>query len=102
LQMRNNIIWADDSATLYVDAPIDEENNIFWSRGGHPFNSIAISPSSIVADPQFVNPDAGDFHLKPTSPAFNAGATDPVSAGYALDMDGNDVTGLPPIGAYAR
>lgn len=40
-------------------------------------NSTAIGAkgaNDIVADPQFVNPSAGDFRLKSTSPAINNGA----------------------------
>jgi hypothetical protein len=76
LELKNNIIWADASAVLDADAPIDEGYNLFWSRNGSPYSNIPLSATSRIADPQFVNPQANDFHLQPTSPAIAAGTAD--------------------------
>lgn len=41
----------------------------------------------VEGDPQFVNPAAEDFHLKPTSPAIDAGANQPALL-TVTDIDG--------------
>jgi hypothetical protein len=104
LQMRNNIIWADKSATLYVDAPIDEGYDIFWNRDGSPYTSVPISGTSKIADPLFVNPDAGDFHLRPGSPAIGAGTVEANALGLTVDRDGKVLVQAGPanIGVYVH
>lgn len=53
------------------------ENNILYNAGGPFFGSYCIDVSgkynNISADPQFVNPSTGDYHLKRTSPAIDSG-----------------------------
>lgn len=58
----------------------------------------------IVADPQFVDPDNGDYHLSPTSPALDAApaANDTGDAiGNDVDLDGHpravDLPGIPSV-----
>ncbi|MBI1225410.1 MAG: DUF5123 domain-containing protein [Bacteroidetes bacterium] len=54
-------------------------------------------------DPQFVDPDNGDFHLLPTSPAINAGNNAIVdSLGILTDIEGNPRIqgGTVDMGAY--
>ncbi|HUW34456.1 MAG TPA: hypothetical protein VM223_22845 [Planctomycetota bacterium] len=58
-------------------------HNLYWQVGGGPvnFGGITMKDSqalgndrdSIVADPLFVNPEAGDFRLRPESPALKMG-----------------------------
>ncbi|MGB4775975.1 MAG: choice-of-anchor Q domain-containing protein [Daejeonella sp.] len=43
---------------------------------------------NIDADPLFENAVTGDFHLKPPSPAINAGSNAAIPAGITLDIDG--------------
>jgi len=82
LTMRNNIIQAV-AKVGYADAPFNEDYNLYF--GGQ--RQFAIGSHSIVADPVFVDPAAGDLHLASTSPAINAG----------VDI-GNGVT--PDMGAF--
>ena len=53
------------------------ENNILYNAGGAFFGSYCIDVSTkynnIVADPQFVSPSTGDYHIKSSSPAIDAG-----------------------------
>jgi len=103
LSLVNNIFVADTA--MYTQGPVTENHNLFWVRsGGPPATTQRFDPTSIVADPQFVDPANGDFHLLPTSPAVNAGSTESVQAGDATDMDGKTVPQGPAvdIGVYEQ
>ncbi len=54
--------------------------------------------NSVFSDPQFINAEAGDFHLKATSPCIDKGT----DVGLKFDKDGNSVPkgGGVDIGAY--
>ncbi len=99
LTMRNNVV----QATLkvgYADAPFDEDYNMFF--GGQ--RQFQVGSHSVVADPAFTDPAAGNLRLKATSPAIDRG----VDAGITLDFDdqvmpwdGNgDGLAAPDIGAF--
>lgn len=83
LVMRNNVIQAAWKVG-YADAPFDEDYDLFFqgqiqfTRGAH----------TLVADPRFVSPSTGDFHLLATSPAIDSGAS---GLGWSTDLDGNPV-----------
>ncbi|MBL9114671.1 MAG: right-handed parallel beta-helix repeat-containing protein [Verrucomicrobiaceae bacterium] len=53
-----------DDVVITEAEPLDEWNA--WQAEGWDQNSL-------VADPQFINPDQDDFRLQPTSPAFRLG-----------------------------
>lgn len=57
---------------------------------------------NIMGDPKFVNPDNGDFHLLPESPAINAGKLTPDLKNISTDLDGKPrvVGGKIDMGAY--
>jgi len=95
------------------------DNNILYNAGGPFFGSYCVDVSSqgnnIVADPQFVDPSNGNYHLRSTSPAIDKGANSALQtmqsmiAGINLtaDFDGHsriqNTTGLGCIvdmGAY--
>lgn len=74
--------WKAGSA----DGKFIESHNIYWKKGGNPFVQFvgfAMHSTSKKADPMFVNPDAGDFHLKAGSPAIDTG----IDVGWLVDLD---------------
>ena len=95
------------------------QNNILYNVGGPFFGSYCVDVSgkynNIVADPQFVSPSTGDYHLRGTSPAIDHGQNSVLQAFLTMtgisvttDFDGNprlqDATGTPcaiiDMGAY--
>jgi hypothetical protein len=85
LVMRNNVIQAA-LKTGYADAAFDEDYDLFF-QGQVQFTKGA---HSLVADPRFVSPSTGDFHLLATSPAIDTGIA--VSGlGFMTDLDGRPV-----------
>lgn len=82
----HNLCWCD-SPNL-ADAVWDQglmlcRSNLYWNIEGKPFGwkgksfaewqALGQDAGSVVADPQFVDPENGDFRLKPGSPAFALG-----------------------------
>lgn len=59
------------------------DHNLYWHTAGKPlflenftfeqWQAKGLDQHSLVADPRFVNPEAGDFRLLPDSPAFKLG-----------------------------
>jgi hypothetical protein len=82
LKLRNNIIVAQAKAA-YADAPFDEAADVFY---GGPVQ-LGIGPGTVVADPRFQNPAAGDFRLRRSSPAVDRG----VLLGFRADLHGGPV-----------
>jgi hypothetical protein len=95
LILRNNVIQAVAKAG-YADGAIDEDHNLYW--GGRV--QFATGPHTLVADPAFVAPGAGDLRPRADSPALDRGA--PTS--YTRDRDGAVVPRgpAPDLGAYER
>lgn len=87
-EILNNIVMGCDAWDL---EPIDASFTLFWDNGVDYADSVDGENNRYV-DPMFVDPVAGDFHLRQGSPAIDAG--DP--RGPYRDADGtrND------MGAY--
>jgi hypothetical protein len=83
IQMQNNIIFSVSSAEPYIEAgsTITGDHNLFFGNGAAPSGF----PSSINANPLFVNPGNSDFHLQSGSRAIGAGIS---VAGLLTDKDG--------------
>ena len=96
---------ATDKFDLYVDttstAGLVSNYNIFWNSTGQDiikygpdrystvsaFTTTGQDSQSIQADPNFIDPAAGDFHLRTGSPAIDSGTS--ASAEWpAVDADG--------------
>lgn len=76
LTAENNIFWAEEKV-VFADAPFIEGHNIYWSSSGEPLlqlSGFTIAESSMLANPRFVNAEAGDFRLLPDSPAIDMGS----------------------------
>src|SRR5262249_45159892 len=74
----NNIIWQTfNSRTDFAGTP-PLQNCVVKGYVGS-------NPTVITADPQFVDPAHGDFHLKATSPCIDAGTS---VTGVAADFEG--------------
>jgi hypothetical protein len=76
------------------------QNNILYNASGPFFGSHCVDVSgednNITADPQFVSASTGDYHLKSSSPAIDAGANSVLRTFYTMtgknfstDFDGN-------------
>ena len=85
-------------------------NCILWNNLPHEitnaYNSVITysdikggcsGTGNIKADPLFVNPDEGDYHLQSGSPCIDAGISD---GAPATDKDGNPRDSNPDMGAY--
>ena len=84
----NNIVYWNNESPL-LSRPATDENvvfnhNLYWNAAGKvDFNGLTLQEwqklpggkgkGSLVADPMFVDVAAGDFHLKPGSPAEKTG-----------------------------
>ena len=86
----NCILWNDSPNEISeYGTPIVTYTDI---QGGYT------GESNINADPQFVNPAGGDYHLQSGSPCINAG-----KSGIGIptdDQDGKPRDGRPDMGAY--
>ena len=85
---RNIFYWVAPDARLFATGPLDEtvirvDNNLYYAAGnevllgsGETFaewRERGFDTHSLIADPGFVNPAAGDYSLKPDSPALTLG-----------------------------
>jgi hypothetical protein len=85
---RNIVIFDTGKLLGHLDAgwqgaQVKLERNLYWRRDGQPFDFAGKSfadwqasgqdAGSIIADPLFVDPDRGDFHLREGSPAAQIG-----------------------------
>ncbi|MEZ4302016.1 MAG: right-handed parallel beta-helix repeat-containing protein [Polyangiaceae bacterium] len=92
LSVINSILWSDSEGEIAASGPV----SVTYSdvQGGFP------GAGNIDADPLFVRPAAGDLHLRPDSPARDAG----IDTGSLppTDLDGQPrIQGsAPDMGAY--
>src|SRR5581483_10965557 len=84
--LEHNIIYWKQGPLFsgsWKDANVRLEDNLYWNAGGQPvtFEGLSLAAwqktgkdaGSRVADPLFVAPEKGDFHLRPGSPALEMG-----------------------------
>jgi hypothetical protein len=107
--IENNIFYANPQGLLIANPYAENsgnriDHNIYFSPGGPdgstwqwkgvPYASFDAyrkasgnDRHSVFVDPEFVNPQEGDFQLKPTSPAIDTGA-------FLLQAGARDLSGL--------
>jgi len=81
LAFERNIVYWKEGKLLSGNWDGDQfrwEKNLFWNPAGtkglpEAWKEKGLDKESIVADPLFVDPDKGDFTLKPGSPALKLG-----------------------------
>jgi hypothetical protein len=108
--LRNNIFVVANGIKVLVTAPygvgnynqVIHENNLYYCTDGSTDNPCGkpLGPGEIIANPNFVDIKARDYHLRPGSPAINSGLV----LGYSVDLDnvplGNDKSS--DLGAYKK
>ena len=99
IDVRNNILANNGTGQFVVvdnkrPASWTLRHNLVWGIGEH------LGERNIVADPMFVDPEDGNFHLRHGSPAIGAASEHPPCL---KDLDGNSATSNKPssLGAYA-
>jgi hypothetical protein len=83
---RNIVVWKEGPLFVEKDWWAFETLwnwNLYWHAGGRPvlfmtytfeeWKAKGMDRDSIVADPLFVNPEHGDYSLRPDSPAYQLG-----------------------------
>ena len=93
LRLRNDVVVVAAGDALEADAPFDEAHDVF--SGG--VSGVRLGPGSVVAKPRFRNQRAGNFRLRPSSPAIDRG----VPLGFVRDLVGTRVPrAAPDAGCY--
>src|SRR5207249_4124969 len=79
-QIQYSLFW--NNVNTQVTPNVNPANVLWLTNDGDFLGSVA----PIIADPQFVDPAKGNFKLKPTSPAIDAGRSEvgPLPAGDAI------------------
>jgi hypothetical protein len=97
---RNNIVVGNAIGLNCMDCQDVFDHNAVWGNLEDYFGAAAADPTDVRVDPRFVDPAAGDFHLRADSTC--------VDAGIAVDLDA-DAEGAPrsvgegpDLGAYER
>ncbi len=102
-----NLIWPAGTGEKWIYNKPENPKTYFsllaWQNGEN------LDLHSFVSDPLFVNPEANDFHLQPSSPCLNAGidrqdydndgnTTEPINMGAYIT--GNETIGLIDLSQY--
>jgi hypothetical protein len=82
---RNIVYWKTGELLhgSWNDPQVELRKNLYWKVGGGPIDFAGMTfeewqktgkdAGSLIADPRFVDPEHGDFHLRPDSPAKQMG-----------------------------
>lgn len=80
-----NLYWRADEGEIEfaIDSWEDKENKLSWQE----WQQKGMDRNSAIADPLFIDPERGDFRLKPNSPAFELGF-EPISLERTISPEG--------------
>jgi len=91
--LRNNIFVLANGIQVLATAPYNEgnynhvvhENNLYYctDRSTDDPCGKSLGAGELIANPDFVNINVGNYHLNPESPSINTGK----DLGYSLDLD---------------
>jgi len=94
-----NIFYPVDQDNFFIYVPEERLTDVSFSE----WQSLSIpgytfDPNSLGVNPLFIDPQNGNFHLQPNSPAIDNGTF----VGLTLDFEGNPIPqgSAPDIGAY--
>lgn len=105
----NSVLWSSDVASglplplfagaLGTDSSIALVNDIY---SGQFTAAMAFVENQIIADPQWINPATGDYHLQSGSPAINSGTLFAPGGEPPGDIEGHTrvIGSRPDRGAY--
>ncbi len=79
----NSIVASHTTAGLW-GLNLQADHTLFFNNG-IPCGNGASCNNSLNLDPQFLDPEADDYHLRPTSPAIDAG----LDSGVTADFEGD-------------
>jgi hypothetical protein len=87
---------------------VNDHNLLFDNEGGDYAGVAMPGASDVFADPRFIDPAQGDYHLAFGSPAIDAGDNDPPGGNNSVDLDlgprivdgDGDGTAIVDLGAY--
>jgi len=83
VQVTNSILW-DGGNEIWFDDGSTVTTTYSDIQGGYS------GAGNINADPIFLHPDSGDFHLQPGSPCIDAGDNNSVPVGTTQDFEGDN------------
>ncbi|RYD16632.1 MAG: hypothetical protein EOP90_01265 [Lysobacteraceae bacterium] len=101
--LANNIVAFNAIRGIVIDSGIaaafDNAHNLAWSNAGDAFEP---GPGTLASDPLFVG--AGDYHLRPATPARDTGDDQYVPEDIEQDLDGSAriIGPAVDIGAFER
>lgn len=98
---------SDTGNRIYLGYPLAQiyhSNNLFYNVDSQrilfspaPSENIELGATAIIANPEVVDLEGGDYHLRYSSPARDKGANE---GHYDMDLDGNPIVGTRDIGAF--
>jgi parallel beta-helix repeat protein len=92
LTISNNIFTNNQDCGIFFDTSYDwgtpnsNYNNVWENTGGNYCELATSGTDDISADPLFVDPAQGDYHLWPNSPCIDAGTSE---GAPSTDLDGD-------------
>ena len=87
LTFTNNLLAGHSGPSIAATAgsAVTANHNLFWGNGSDPITGT----DAVLADPLFVDPAGGDYHLQADSAAVDTGDPDSGLSPRATDLDGN-------------